>query len=162
MLEGFVSNWIANAEVFLCVCFFSLSCFVVFFLLLFLEMEGRRSHPSASDRISDCNWLASHPCDNSRCQGSVALRHGDCVDGRFRGVSGKLLDGVGYGDGSKPTVLFCLVGEFTTHFRTYFSGWIGSRSMGVRAFGFDPWPYCLRTKCVIGQLRTQMVRLCSV
>ena len=34
---------------------------------------------------------------------------------------------------------FWLVGEFTTHFRTYFSGWIESDvHWGVR--GFDPWP----------------------
>ena len=33
------------------------------------------------------------------------------------------------------------VGEFTTHFRTYFSGWIRSRSLGAnRALDFDPWP----------------------
>ena len=37
-----------------------------------------------------------------------------------------------HGRGSTPMVPFCLVGEFTTHFRTYFSGWIGSRSLGVR------------------------------
>ena len=33
------------------------------------------------------------------------------------------------------------VDEITTHFRTYCSGWIGSRSLGVRAFDFDPWPH---------------------
>ena len=31
------------------------------------------------------------------------------------------------------------VGEFTTHFRTYFSGWIGMFT-GLRALDFDPWP----------------------
>ena len=28
------------------------------------------------------------------------------------------------------------VGEFTTHLRTCFSGWIGSRSLGANRFGF--------------------------
>ena len=31
-----------------------------------------------------------------------------------------------------------VVGEFTTHFRTYFSGWIGMFTGGKP--GFDPWP----------------------
>ena len=36
------------------------------------------------------------------------------------------------------TVLVPFEGWCTTHFRTYFSGWIGSRSLGVQ--GCDPWP----------------------
>ena len=32
------------------------------------------------------------------------------------------------------------VGEFTTHFRTYFSGWSGMFT-GLTDLDFDPWPY---------------------
>ena len=32
------------------------------------------------------------------------------------------------------------VGEFTTHFRTYFSGWIGMFTGGYD-LAFDPWPH---------------------
>ena len=35
---------------------------------------------------------------------------------------------------------FWLVGEFTTHFRTYFSGWIESDVHWGYDLGFDPWP----------------------
>ena len=36
---------------------------------------------------------------------------------------------------------FWLVGEFTTHFRTYFSGWIESDvHWGYGILDFDPWP----------------------
>ena len=42
-----------------------------------------------------------------------------------------------FGCGSKPTESHFWVGEFTTHFRTYFSGWIGSRSQD---FGTGFWP----------------------
>ena len=39
--------------------------------------------------------------------------------------------------GSKPMPVW-LVGEFTTHVRTYFSGWIGSRSLGVLPWALIP------------------------
>ena len=44
-----------------------------------------------------------------------------------------------YGCGSKPMVPFW--GRCTTHVRTYFSGWIGSRSLGLTDLDFEPWPY---------------------
>ena len=43
----------------------------------------------------------------------------------------------GRGGQNRFGIPFWLVGECTTHFRTYFCGWIGSRSLGVR-FGFGP------------------------
>ena len=42
-----------------------------------------------------------------------------------------------YGCGSKPMRSHFGVGKFTTHFRTYFSGWIGSRSLGDNRK--EPW-----------------------
>ena len=42
------------------------------------------------------------------------------------------------GHGSKPMGSHFGVGEFTTPFRTYFSGWIGSRSLGANDLDFDP------------------------
>ena len=59
----------------------------------------------------------------------------------------QLLQAIWHAEGSVPRIDLAVgqnqgyhlgVGEFTTHFRTYFSGWIGSRSLGVLAF--DPWP----------------------
>ena len=48
------------------------------------------------------------------------------------------------GCGSKPMVYHFGVGEFTTHLRTYFSGWIESDvQWGYDlALDFDPWPSC--------------------
>ena len=43
---------------------------------------------------------------------------------------------------SKPMVSHFGVGEFTTHFRTYFWGWIESDvCWGLTDLGFDPWPF---------------------
>ena len=36
------------------------------------------------------------------------------------------------------------VGEFTTRFRTYFSGWIESDFHWGYNLAFDPWPYYLK------------------
>ena len=51
------------------------------------------------------------------------------------------------GCGSKPMVLFWLVGEFTTHFRTY-SSWDWVPFTETHAFfcfpDFDPWPSASR------------------
>ena len=45
-----------------------------------------------------------------------------------------------HGQGSKPMVPFG-IGEFTTHFRTYFCGWIESDvHWGLTDLGFDSWP----------------------
>ena len=44
----------------------------------------------------------------------------------------------GCGGQNRFGIPFWVVGEFTTHFRTYFSGWIGMFT-GVRAS--DPWPF---------------------
>ena len=40
------------------------------------------------------------------------------------------------------------VGEFTTHFRTYFSGWIESDVHWGYDLAFDPWPHVFRRPCL--------------
>ena len=49
---------------------------------------------------------------------------------------------------------FWLVGEFTTHFRTYFSGWIESDVHWGLTGAFDPWPYCGWTKSISHHFET--------
>ena len=50
---------------------------------------------------------------------------------------------IGIGIGCDPIngIPFWLVGEFTTHFRTYFSGWIESDVHWGYDLDFDPWPF---------------------
>ena len=46
----------------------------------------------------------------------------------------------GCGGQNRFGIPFWLVGEFTTHFRTYFSGWIESDVHWGYDLDFDPWP----------------------
>ena len=49
--------------------------------------------------------------------------------------------------GSDPILVG--IGEFTTHFRTYFSGWIESDvHWGLTDLDLDPWPYGCESRIV--------------
>ena len=50
-----------------------------------------------------------------------------------------------------------LVGEFTTHFRTYFSGWIElDVHWGLTGtLGFDPWPF----PCVAAAMGAALLKI---
>ena len=54
----------------------------------------------------------------------------------------KETESYGCGGQNRFGIPFWLAGEFTTHFRTDFSGWIESDvHWGLTDLDFDPWPY---------------------